>query len=70
MRGKLVLDTDWFVFSYIIDLLMSKIRIVFCWSGKRFVDFEIDMIEAKNKGREPSGFLYDQLDTLLVELEK
>lgn len=30
----------------------------------------IEMIEAKNKGREPSGFLYDQLDTLLVELEK
>lgn len=30
----------------------------------------IEMIEAKNKGRDPSGFLYDQLDTLLVELEK
>ena len=30
----------------------------------------IEMIEAKYKGREPSGFLYDQLDTLLVELEK
>ena len=30
----------------------------------------IEMIEAKNKGREPSGFLYDQLDTMLVDLEK
>lgn len=30
----------------------------------------IEMIEAKNKGREPSGFLFDQLDTMLVDLEK
>lgn len=30
----------------------------------------IEMIESKNKGREPSGFLYDQLDTMLVDLEK
>ena len=30
----------------------------------------IEMIEAKTKGREPSGYLYDQLDTMLVDLEK
>lgn len=30
----------------------------------------IEMIEAKIKGREPSGFLYDQLDTMLADLEK
>lgn len=30
----------------------------------------IEMIEEKSNGREPSGFLYDQLDAMLVDLEK
>ena len=30
----------------------------------------IKMIESKNNGEEPSSYLYDKLDTMLVDLEK